>query len=521
VATDSRDGKEVNLLARHCGGLARCLRLLTLDLLALDLLALASCDTSHPAVVTSICNDKITRPDWWTYASHCPQAKADYEELYDATRVRRLDFSIDRATFAAGQSNLDDLVGNAGTNDLDAMPNPMWMEATLTYASYRWTRVAVRWKGHASLAGAWSNHIGKLSMRVKLDHYDGEVLGQRFFGFDGFVLNAGYKDDSLIRDKVAADILREAGVPAPRGSFAQVYIDLGDGPFYMGMYTMVEKVEDQMLRSQIGTSSGNLYKPWGDAGRWPAIAEIAMPAVTTSLADIESHFDKANNESSDWSDIVGAINVLHSDRSDAATWRAKLESVFDVQSFLRWLATNQVMFNWDAYGCMPHNYYVYANPANGSRLMWLPWDLNEALAARKHDGCVPGSVMLDEIVSRSPAVADEWPLVAYILGDATYREAYKGYLRAVLDGPFRADSLKARMRAYHDLIAPYMDGSIARESGAVKDALFTGWYSYQNAAAALFATSLSRVGDGQTVADGLEVHVDNRRAVVEAALLGP
>jgi spore coat protein H len=435
---------------------------------------------------------------------------------------RHQGFYIDRATFAEGQADLDNLVANAGTDDLDAMPNPMWMEATLTYDSYRWTRVAVRWKGHASLAGAWSNHIGKLSMRVKLDHYnEREVSGQRFFGFDGFALNAGYKDDSLIRDKVAADILRDAGVAAPRGSFAQVYIDIGDGPFYMGVYTIVEKVEDQMLSSQIGTSSGNLYKPWGVAGRWPAIADIAIPPATTSLADIESHFEKANNESSDWSDIVGAINILHSDRSNAAAWRAKLESVFDVQDFLKWLAANQVMFNWDAYGCMPHNYYVYADPANGGRFMWLPWDLNEALAARKHDGCVPGSVMLDEIVSGSPSVANEWPLIAYILGDATYRKAYKGYLRAVLDGPFSADSLKAKMRAYHDLIAPYLDGSIARESGAMKDALFTGWYSYQNATAASFATSLSRVGDGQSVADGLEVHVDNRRAAVEAALLVP
>jgi spore coat protein H len=505
------------MLARHCGVLARCL-----GLLAIELLALASCDTDQPAVVTSICNDKITRPNWWTYASHCPQAKADYDELFDATRVRRLDFYVDRATFAEGQADLDNLVANAGTDDLDAMPNPMWMEATLTYDSYRWTRVAVRWKGHASLAGAWNNHIGKLAMRVKLDRYDDrEVSDQRFFGFEGFTLTAGYKDDSLIRDKVAADILREAGVPAPRGSFAQVYVDIGDGPFYMGMYTMVEKVEDQMLRSQIGTSSGNLYKPWGDAGRWPAIAGIAIPPATTSLADIESHFEKANNESSDWSDIVGAISILHSDRSNAAAWRAKLESVFDVHAFLRWLAANQAMFDWDAYGCMPHNYYVYADPANGSRFMWLPWDLNEALAARKHDGCVPGSVMLDEIVSGSSSVAKQWPLIAYILGDATYREAYKTDLRTVLDVPFAADTLKAKMRAYHDLIAPYIDGSNARENGAVKDALFTGWYSYQNATAASFATSLSRVGDGQSVADGLEVHVDNRRAAVEAALLVP
>jgi hypothetical protein len=470
-------------------------------------------------VEPSVCGDEVDRPAWWDFASHCPQAQPDYTELFDASRVRRLNFAIARSTFKAAQADLDNLVANAGTDDLDAMANPMWMEAMMTYGGQEWTGVSVRFKGHASLAGAWSNHIGKLSMAVRLDRSNNdELAGQRFFGFSEFTLSAGYKDDSLIRDKVAADVLRAAGVPAPQGSFVQVTIDIGDGPFTMGMYTMIEKVEDQMLTTQVGSSSGNLYKPWGDAARWPPIADTAIPLVNTSQADVENHFEKANNTSGDWSDILAAINVLHSDRSDAAAWRAKLEAVFDVPAFLKWLAANQVMDNWDAYGCMPHNYYVYADPAKGGRFLWLPWDLNEALAARKHDGCVPGSVMLDEIVSGAPSVAKSWPLIAYVLADPTYRTSYKSALRAVLDGPFAAEALKAKMRTYHALIAPYIDGTQASESGAVKDGLFTGWYSYQNTTAATFATSLTRVGDGSSVADGLETHVDNRRAAVETAL---
>jgi spore coat protein H len=486
--------------------------------LSLCILGLASCSDGQSAVERRVCQDGIARPEWWSYASHCPQATPDYAELFDPTRVRRLDFTIARSAFAAAQSNLDRLIADAGTDDLDAMANPMWMEATLKYGDHLWTGVAVRWKGHASLAGAWSNHIGKLSMAVKLDRHDEELSGQRLFGFTEFSLSAGYKDDALIRDKVAADLLRAAGVPAPQGSFAQVFINIGGGPFYMGMYTMIEKVEDQMLATQLGSSSGNLYKPWGDAARWPAITDTAVPLVSTSLAEIETHFEKSNNKSGDWSDIVAAINVLHGDRSDAAAWRAKLESVFDVQMFLKWLAVNQVMFNWDAYGCMPHNYYVYADPANGGRFMWLPWDLNEALAARKHDGCVPGSVMLDEIVMGSASVGKGWPLIAYTFADPTYRESYKSALRAVLAGPFDADALKTKMRTYHALIAPYIDGTTTSESGAVKDALFTGWYSYQNTTAATFSTSLTRVGDGLSITDGLEAHVDNRRAAVQAAL---
>ena len=45
----------------------------------------------------------------------------------------------------------------------------------------------------------------------------------------------GFKDDSLIRDKVAADIFRNAGVPAARGAFVRVYVDFGEGPTYFGL----------------------------------------------------------------------------------------------------------------------------------------------------------------------------------------------------------------------------------------------------------------------------------------------
>ena len=220
------------------------------------------------------------------------------------------------------------------------------------------------------------------------------------------------------------------------------------------------------------------------------------------------HFEKVTNASTDWGDVVAAINALHADRTDATAWRASFEARFNVQAFLKWLAANQTMLDWDSYGCMPHNYYIYANPSDSGRFLWLPWDLNEALADRTHDGCVPSSVMLDEIVSRSTSIGRQWPLIESLLGDATYRESYQGYLRAVLDGAFAADALKAQMRADHDLIAPYVDGTVAAENGALKDARFTGWYTYQNTTMADFRTSLTRAGDDASVSDGLDVHVD-------------
>ena len=46
-------------------------------------------------------------------------------------------------------------------------------------------------------------------------------------------------------------------------------------------------------------------------------------------------------------DIQAAIKALHAELP-AAAWRANLEQYFDVDLFLRWLAVNQVVDNWDA-----------------------------------------------------------------------------------------------------------------------------------------------------------------------------
>jgi spore coat protein H len=58
---------------------------------------------------------------------------------------------------------------------------------------------------------------------------------------------------------------------------------------------------------------------------------------------------------------------------------------FDRDVFLKYLAVNTIIQNWDTYGRMTHNYYLYNNPDN-NLLTWIPWDNNEALQNSKMGG---------------------------------------------------------------------------------------------------------------------------------------
>jgi spore coat protein CotH len=442
----------------------------------------------------------ITRPGWWSKISHCPDVEAGYTELFTGQVVRRIDITVAASDYQATLDDLDNnYSGSTASADLDSLPTPIWIPATIKYADKTWTQVGLRWKGHASLKGAWQRGVRKLAFSLQFDKYEDshpELDNQRFYGFKKLSFSNGYNDPSLIREKTAASIFRAAGVPAARSSFAAVYMDWGKGAVYLGVYTIVEDPSDQMLTSQIGKSGGNLYKPWGVPAKWLSLADV-------SQTDIQTYFEKQTNSSdADWSDISAALTALHADRTDAATWRQNLEKVFNVTSFIKTLAVNQVIVNWDSYGCMHHNYLVYANPKDDSRFLWMPWDLNESMKATVQSGCpAPGSVMLDEIVNADASIDSNWPLIEFILGDSQYRAVYKAQLRAVLDGAFASDTVTAQMQADYNLISPYVIGPTATEV-----------FPYTNTTAEDFSAALT-TGD-----DALIPHVAARHGAVEAVL---
>lgn len=425
------------------------------------------------------------RPAGWTEATHGDSAPPAYEVVFDDTRVHRYDVVLGPSVY---QAMLDDLAAKLAdgvmtpTSDVE----PAWAPVEVRHDGHAWRHVGMRFKGNSSLRTAWERGVRKLGFRLDFDRFEEdypEIRNQRFHGFHELTFANGFGDFSLVRDKVAADLFRAAGVPAAYGAFAAVYLDVGGGPFYAGLFTVIEDPSDAMLGARLGAAGANLYKPEGAGADW-------------------THFDaagfgKETNEASGFGDVEAAIGALHADRTDAAAWRAGLDAAFDVRGFLRVLAVNQAMVDWDGYGCIAHNYYLYGQPDQGGRLAWIPWDLNEAIRPASRLGCFPESVLLDE-------VGERWPLIRWLLDDPVYRQEYVDALIAVLEGPFSSAALDPMLVAAHERVAPWVVGPEAVET----------WpYTFLPAPAA-FEGSLA--GSPTSLLD----HVANRRLAVRAAL-GP
>ncbi len=387
----------------------------------------------------------------WTAETHGDEAAPNYDIIFPQDKVNRIDLVISSSDWSEMQqdlsSNLSSSVpgerpgGDApGTVDF----TPVFVPASVFFNGKEWYNVGVRYKGNSSLKSAYQSGIKKLALRFDFDEFEDtypEIKDQRFYGFQKLSFSNNYDDVSFMHEKLAADIFRGAGLKAPQTAYYRIYIDYGQGAKYFGLYTAVEIVEDTMLDSQFGSSTGNCYKPDGTYLK------------TFSISTMEK---KNNEEMADYSDAQSFISYLNASTrtSDIDQWKSDLESVFDVDNFMKWLAVNTVIQNWDTYGKMTHNFYLYNDPAT-EKLVWIPWDNNESLSAGKMTSL---SLSMNEVTS-------SWPLIRYLMDTPEYKAFYLDYLSQTINGSFYPADMKEKYQYYYDMIQPYVVGTDGEVSG--------------------------------------------------------
>jgi spore coat protein CotH len=405
--------------------------------------------TDDTVTVTESPASKITDTDFeatdWTDSTHSKSADPDFDEVFDSTEVKRFDFVV---TSERWQSMLDDMTGlygefgqrSAGNGLSTVDEDPIFVPSDVYYNGTQWYRVGIRFKGNSSLQTSWQQGILKLSFKMDFDEFEDDypqIDNQRFYGFKKFSLKNNYNDSSFLREKVAADVFKNAGLAVSNTAFYQLYIDHGNGPEYFGLYTLVEEIDDTVLETQFSDDDGNLYKPEDDGASF----------VEGSFN--ETDFEKKTNEDDeDWSDIIALFDALHDETRTTApdTWRENLEAVFDVDVFLKYLAVNGIIQNWDTYGRMTHNFYLYNNPET-SKLTWIPWDNNESL----QEGNMGGSLNLDF----SDLSSNSWPLIAKIYADEVYKARYNEYLLEIISNEFEVNTMQATYDNYAAMTEPY------------------------------------------------------------------
>ena len=344
--------------------------------------------------------------------------------------------------------------------------------------------VAVRPKGSSSLQAVVDLGIPQFGLTVDFNLLN---VARDFRGLRKIDLNTGFKYHLLLRARLASELFAEMGVPAPRTAFAEVWVN-GDR---LGVYALVEHVDRTFLRRHFDSVDGNLYKPSGAAGPldWteagvagpdrrgpePMGANVGGGSIGDLLEAVGEGRRIGDGADVDPADRIAAAGLkTNENRPDHAALRrflevlndepdssfpGAIERVLDVDAALRFLAVSAVTVHLDSYLGSARNYYLYET---GGRFTMVPWDMNEAFGTFR---CGIERRRLIDLYVDEPTAAPVAgrPLAGRLLGHPPYLEAYRGYVRALVDGPLARGAADARIDRLAGLLAPLVEDVQAAE----------------------------------------------------------
>ncbi len=249
------------------------------------------------------------------------------EALFREGNIRTFRLELPEASLLALK------IGNRiGTRD--------YVRATLREGDTVLRDVGLRLKGHSS----FQDIDRRPNFSLKLNEF---VTGQEYRGLNKLVLNNSAEDPGLMREIVAVQLYRDAGLPAPMVTHARVELNGRE----LGFYLLVEPINKGFLKREFGSASGNLYE--GES------------------RDIDQKLDQENGEDTSQRDLKALLELL---KTPSGVRLQKLGPVLDVDEFTTFLALEMLTAGINGYAYMHNNYRIYHDPKT-DKLRFLPHGL--------------------------------------------------------------------------------------------------------------------------------------------------
>jgi hypothetical protein len=222
----------------------------------------------------------------------------------------------------------------------------------------------------------------------------------------------------------------------PSGSLAWTEADLGE--------------DDESGLTALGVNLGG-----GSLGELLAVMEQRGPGLPNTGPQPGGHLAaaglKTNENVANHAALLRLLDVLNSEPD--ATFPGAIEQVLDVDGALRFLAVSAMTVHLDSYLGSGQNYYLYEIDG---RFTVIPWDMNESFGTFTCG--IERRRLIDlHIDEPTPGPPLDRPLVARLLAHPPYLDAYRGHLRALVDGPFASGAIEARIDRLAGLLGPLIE----------------------------------------------------------------
>lgn len=343
------------------------------------------------------------------------RAALDAGAMYEPTTVVAIDLQLPPESVAALEAEPAEyvegtfaLAESAGTPDSVGEPSDPIV-------------VGVRLKGTKSFRGL----DGKAAFKVKFNEFVG---GQKFLGLKSLTLNNMVQDPSMIREAIAYEAFRAAGVLAPRAGYAYVRLNGID----YGLHLNLETMDDVALERSFGA--------FGD----PQHLYEGQPEVDV-LPGNAAGFEVDEGDEDDRSDLEALIAAAAAAGSPG--YSERMAPVADLAQMTTMWAAERYLDHWDGYaGPIVSNYYLYGDAAGVFQM--LPWGTDQAMQVWWRPFTGEGGTLFEQCLAE-PACAGEFRRALVAVGGAA----------AALELPTRAGQLAA-------LLAPWQGAEIAGSARA-------------------------------------------------------
>lgn len=378
-------------------------------------------------------------------------------------------------------------------NMLDNASAEQFKTASVDYNGQYFDNIGIRTKGNLSLRSVVQmSDSDRYSFKLSFDEYVDQTLD----GIQKINLNNGYSDASYMREFLAYELSESMGLPTPKHSFVNVYIN---GKLW-GFYLAVEQIGTSYLERNFDNAYGALYK--GEmSGNGSDLTWLGDdPDAYTGLS--------LKSETTNHDTLIKMLNELNNGTN--------YEKYINVQESLGYIALNVLTNNMDSYiGGNKQNYYLYEDEGIFSI---LPWDYNMAFggmgggmgrrgfgangAAAQDNAAAPygtvrdgaakngGSLLIDEPTQGALA---ERPLVAKLLAVKEYKTEYHQILQQAAQGFLADQNFSKRVQQLSKLISPYVKADPRS---------FYSYEEYEQGVSQLITTNASQIKSIQQQLDG-------------------
>jgi len=290
------------------------------------------------------------------------------------------------------------------------------------------------------LRGNTSRQSQKKSFKVSFNTFHS---GRHFFGVEKLNLNGEHNDPSVIRSKIAWDLFRDFGIPAARANHVQVYIN-GD---YYGLYINVEQIDEEFVESRFDNKDGNLYKCL-----YPADLDYRgsdQEEYKITMGDRRVYDLKTNTMEDNYSDIASFIS--HLNQLPSAVFECEMVKDFNVYDYLKAIAVDVFLGNWDGPIYNKNNFYLYYN-TQYDRMEYIPYDLDNTFGIDWMGRDWKTRNIYDWMKHGEPR-----PIYSRMMNVPSLREIYSQYTAELMSEEYTGAAFINEILRIKEMITPYLE----------------------------------------------------------------